>query len=68
MHFAQVYRFVGDIFDPDTPCHVEAHLQKLKDMDGITVKTVSVLQNCRVSVTFVSIIIGSLTVSPALLP
>jgi hypothetical protein len=45
MHFAQVYRFVGDIFDPDTPCHIEAHLQKLKDMDGITVKTVSVLQN-----------------------
>ena len=44
MHFAQVYRFVGDIFDPAAPCHIEAHLQKLKDMDGITVKTVSVLQ------------------------
>jgi hypothetical protein len=46
MHFAQVYRFIGDIFDPTTPCHIEAHLQKLKDMDGITVKTVSVLQCC----------------------
>jgi hypothetical protein len=44
MHFAQVYRFVGDIFDPATPCHIEAHLQKLNDMDGITVKTVSVFQ------------------------
>jgi hypothetical protein len=41
MHFAQVYRFIGDIFDPTTPCQIEAHLQKLKDMDGITVKTVS---------------------------
>ncbi|KAM0860711.1 hypothetical protein ACQ4PT_046378 [Festuca glaucescens] len=40
MHFAQVYRFIGDIFDPTTPCQIEAHLQKLKDMDGITVKTI----------------------------
>ncbi|KAE8798149.1 Myb-like protein G [Hordeum vulgare] len=40
MHFAQVYRFIGDIFDPATPCRIEAHLQKLKDMDGITVKTI----------------------------
>lgn len=41
MHFAQVYRFIGDIFDPATPCRIEAHLQRLKDMDGITVKTVN---------------------------
>ncbi|KAF8704940.1 hypothetical protein HU200_031184 [Digitaria exilis] len=31
--------FVGDIFDPNTPIPLEAHLQKLKDMDDITVKT-----------------------------
>ncbi|KAG8046044.1 hypothetical protein GUJ93_ZPchr0008g11811 [Zizania palustris] len=41
LHFAQVYRFIGDIFDPITPCPVEAHLQKLKNMDDATVKTVS---------------------------
>ncbi|RLN22539.1 protein REVEILLE 4-like isoform X1 [Panicum miliaceum] len=40
LHFAQVYRFVGDVFDPNTPIPIEAHLQKLKDMDDITVKTI----------------------------
>lgn len=40
MQFAQVYRFIGDIFDPDSPCPVETHLQKLKNMDVITVKTI----------------------------
>lgn len=40
LHFAQVYRFVGDVFDPNAPIPVEAHLQKLKDMDDITVKTI----------------------------
>ncbi|KAG2586909.1 hypothetical protein PVAP13_5NG091500 [Panicum virgatum] len=40
LHFAQVYRFVGDVFDPNTPIPVEAHLQKLKGMDDITVKTI----------------------------
>ncbi|CAO2161129.1 unnamed protein product [Urochloa humidicola] len=40
LHFAQVYRFVGDVFDPNTPIPVEAHLQKLKEMDDITVKTI----------------------------
>uniref|UniRef100_A0A0E0BXC8 Uncharacterized protein n=1 Tax=Oryza meridionalis TaxID=40149 RepID=A0A0E0BXC8_9ORYZ len=40
MQFAQVYRFIGDIFDPDSPCPVETHLQKLKNMDDITVKTI----------------------------
>ncbi|KAJ1282515.1 hypothetical protein BS78_03G058600 [Paspalum vaginatum] len=39
-HFAQVYRFVGDVFDPATPIPVQAHLQRLKDMDEITVKTI----------------------------
>jgi hypothetical protein len=39
--FAQVYRFVGDMFDADAPVPVEAHLQKLKEMDNITTKTVS---------------------------
>ncbi|PWZ32231.1 Protein REVEILLE 6 [Zea mays] len=38
--FAQVYRFVGDMFDADAPVPVEAHLQKLKEMDDITAKTV----------------------------
>jgi len=36
-----VYRFVGDMFDPNTPISVETHLQKLKELDDITVKTVS---------------------------
>ncbi|XP_047057637.1 protein REVEILLE 6-like [Lolium rigidum] len=52
MHFAQVYRFIGDIFDPTTPCQIEAHLQKLKDMDGITVKTILlVLRNLETNLT-----------------
>ncbi|KAM0834603.1 hypothetical protein ACQ4PT_063473 [Festuca glaucescens] len=52
MHFAQVYRFIGDIFDPATPCQIEAHLQKLKDMDGITVKTILlVLRNLETNLT-----------------
>ncbi|PWZ07328.1 Protein REVEILLE 6 [Zea mays] len=38
--FAQVYRFVGDMFDADAPVPAEAHLQKLKAMDDITAKTV----------------------------
>jgi hypothetical protein len=29
------------MFDPNAPCQVDSHLQKLKDMDNITVKTVS---------------------------
>ncbi|VAH58604.1 unnamed protein product [Triticum turgidum subsp. durum] len=52
MHFARVYRFIGDIFDPATPCRIEAHLQKLKDMDGITVKTILlVLRNLETNLT-----------------
>jgi hypothetical protein len=68
MHFAQVYRFVGDIFDPDTPCHIEAHLQKLKHMDGITVKTVSVLQYCSLYSLYLANDHLQYQVSPALLP
>ncbi|CAM0879599.1 unnamed protein product [Alopecurus aequalis] len=45
MHFAQ-------FFDPATPCSIEAHLQKLKDMDGITVKTILlVLRNLETNLT-----------------
>uniref|UniRef100_A0ACD5VNB2 Uncharacterized protein n=1 Tax=Avena sativa TaxID=4498 RepID=A0ACD5VNB2_AVESA len=52
MHFARVYRFIGDIFDPTTPCQIEAHLQRLKDMDGITVKTILlVLRNLETNLT-----------------
>ncbi|CAM0879601.1 unnamed protein product [Alopecurus aequalis] len=52
MHFAQVYRFIGDMFDPATPCPIEAHLQRLRDMDGITVKTILlVLRNLETNLT-----------------
>lgn len=34
--FAQVYNFLGSIFDPST----SGHLQKLKEMDPIDVETV----------------------------
>ncbi|CAM0879593.1 unnamed protein product [Alopecurus aequalis] len=52
MHFAQVYRFIGDMFDPATPCPIEAHLHRLKDMDGITVKTILlVLRNLETNLT-----------------
>jgi hypothetical protein len=35
--FAQVYAFLGSIFDPST----SGHLQKLREMDPINVETVS---------------------------
>lgn len=38
--FAQVYGFLGSLFDPST----SEHLQKLKAMDPIDVETVSFLQ------------------------
>lgn len=41
--FAQVYRFLGSMFDPDIICPVEVHLEKLKEMDPITAKTVMIL-------------------------
>ena len=34
--FAQVYGFIGSVFDPNT----SGHLQKLKKMDPIDVETV----------------------------
>ena len=35
--FAEVYSFIGGIFDPDT----QGHVQKLKEMDPINFETVS---------------------------
>lgn len=35
--FAQIYRFIGSVFDPNGT----DHLQKLKTMDPINVETVS---------------------------
>ncbi|KAG2406026.1 Protein REVEILLE 8 MYB-like transcription factor Protein LHY-CCA1-like 5 [Vigna angularis] len=37
--FAEVYSFIGSIFDPDT----EGHVQKLKEMDPINFETVLLL-------------------------
>lgn len=39
--FAQVYSFIGSVFDPNTT----GHLQKLKEMGPIDVETVSPLSN-----------------------
>lgn len=39
--FAQVYAFIGSVFDPN----VTGHLQNLKQMDPIDVETVCVLSN-----------------------
>lgn len=35
--FAEVYSFIGSVFDPDT----RGHVQKLKEMDPINFETVS---------------------------
>ncbi|KAF8369329.1 hypothetical protein HHK36_032668 [Tetracentron sinense] len=37
--FAEVYTFIGSVFDPDT----KGHVQKLKQMDPINFETVSIL-------------------------
>ncbi|KAL7251714.1 hypothetical protein ACSBR1_013549 [Camellia fascicularis] len=37
--FAEVYTFIGSVFDPDT----KGHMQKLKEMDPINFETVSLL-------------------------
>ncbi|KAL8154266.1 hypothetical protein V2J09_012026 [Rumex salicifolius] len=37
--FAEVYSFIGDVFDPDS----EGHVQKLKEMDPINFETVLLL-------------------------
>lgn len=39
--FAQVYSFIGSVFDPNT----SGHLEKLKEMDPINVETVRLLLN-----------------------
>lgn len=35
--FAEVYSFIGSVFDPD----MKGHVQKLKEMDPINFETVS---------------------------
>ncbi|KAK1305021.1 Transcription factor ASG4 [Acorus calamus] len=46
--FAEVYSFIGSVFDPDT----SGHLQKLKEMDPIDVETVLLLmRNLSVNLT-----------------
>nr|QDL88466.1 protein REVEILLE 8-like isoform X2 [Cymbidium ensifolium] len=39
--FAKVYRFIGTLIDPDINCTMGMYLQKLKEMDPITAKTIS---------------------------
>ncbi|XP_020081353.1 protein REVEILLE 8-like isoform X2 [Ananas comosus] len=41
--FARVYAFIGDMFDPEIACPVEVYVEKLKEMDPITAKTVLIL-------------------------
>ncbi|KAA8516090.1 hypothetical protein F0562_019269 [Nyssa sinensis] len=45
--FAEVYSFIGGIFDPDT----SGHLQKLKKLDPINVETVMLTKNLSVNLT-----------------
>nr|CAB3498411.1 unnamed protein product [Digitaria exilis] len=40
LYFAQVYRFVGDIFGSDNPQPVEAQLQRLLGADPVIVDTI----------------------------
>lgn len=40
LHFAQVYRFVGDVFGSGAPRPVEAHLQRLQGMNPVVVETI----------------------------
>lgn len=44
--FAQVYSFLGSVFDPSTT----GHLQRLKEMDPIDVETVCYLSNKKFTV------------------
>ncbi|KAK8953217.1 Transcription factor ASG4 [Platanthera guangdongensis] len=41
--FAKVYHFIGTLIDPDVTCTLGMYLQKLKEMDPITAKTVLIL-------------------------
>ncbi|CAL4918742.1 unnamed protein product [Urochloa decumbens] len=46
LYFAQVYRFVGDIFGSDAPQPVETELQRLLGADPVVVDTIfQVLEN-----------------------
>ncbi|CAL4918740.1 unnamed protein product [Urochloa decumbens] len=46
LYFAQVYRFVGDIFGSDAPQSVEVELQRLLGADPVVVDTIlQVLEN-----------------------
>ncbi|KAL5223841.1 hypothetical protein ABZP36_010480 [Zizania latifolia] len=38
--FAQVYRFVGDVFGSGAPWPVEAHQQRLRSMDPVVAETI----------------------------
>jgi SHAQKYF class myb-like DNA-binding protein len=40
LRFAEVYRFVGDVFGSGAPRPVEAHLQRLHGMDPVVAETV----------------------------
>ena len=48
--FAEVYSFIGSVFDPDT----EGHMQKLKEMDPINFETVRYLKICLFSLFAIS--------------
>ena len=45
--FAQVYKFIGSVFDPDSTCHLE----RLKQMDPINLETVCYF---RILLTFIN--------------
>ncbi len=47
--FAEVYSFIGSVFDPDT----DDHVQKLKEMDPINFETVSLMKTVLVSVIYI---------------
>jgi hypothetical protein len=40
LRFAEVFRFVGDVFGSAAPRPVEAHLQRLHVMDPVVAETV----------------------------
>ena len=43
--FAEVYSFIGSVFDPTA----EGHVQKLKEMDPINFETVSLIKTLCIS-------------------
>nr|CAD1840377.1 unnamed protein product [Ananas comosus var. bracteatus] len=42
--FARVYAFISVMFDPEIACPVEVYVEKLKEMDPITAKTLKCLE------------------------